>query len=386
MDASFVGHLGDAELAAITFAQVWLAILMAPTWGIATALNTLCSQAYGAKNMRLVGTWLQVLLPYFPGPACAWIFLVGLLVGLLLTALVAVGIFFTEPVIRLFLGHACEQDGRPCMLAGRWARYTAIQLVPVTVYMAVRAYFQAFEVTKPAMVVSVLSVGVNFGLNWVLVKGVGSWWSGLGFIGSPIATAVSLCWQLGVFSLYVFWWRKLHRDTWFGWSSECLEPSKWRVFLAQALPAGFGEALNEWVYQVLVVLIGRELPQDVTPLFLLSLLVMMIFMSAEGVTLGIGHPTRCLYANLLGSWCINLPLSVVLGFVMKQGLMGVWWGALCGEIVKLLLIVLPLLCCLNWKDESTKARCRSLAADVTLSTAAFAVATNVQEDIAPADR
>jgi Na+-driven multidrug efflux pump len=63
------------------------------------------------------------------------------------------------------------------------------------VFNALDAYLQTQEVVVPQMLIALLFVGVNLGLNWLLVHG-GGHFGGLGFIGSPIATSLSTVFQL----------------------------------------------------------------------------------------------------------------------------------------------------------------------------------------------
>ncbi len=64
----FLGRLGTDYLAASSLAQIWIIVSSYWLWQSFTGtLNTLCSQAYGAKNLPLVGIWLQVW-PYSTEP------------------------------------------------------------------------------------------------------------------------------------------------------------------------------------------------------------------------------------------------------------------------------------------------------------------------------
>ncbi|KAK9930372.1 hypothetical protein M0R45_027411 [Rubus argutus] len=57
---SFAGHLSDLELAAISIATtVIIAITFGFMLGMASALETLCGQAYGAKQYHMLGTYMQ---------------------------------------------------------------------------------------------------------------------------------------------------------------------------------------------------------------------------------------------------------------------------------------------------------------------------------------
>nr|POE70501.1 protein detoxification 27 [Quercus suber] len=57
---SFSGHLSDLDLAAISIAStVIIAITFGFLLGMASALETLCGQAYGARQYHMLGIYLQ---------------------------------------------------------------------------------------------------------------------------------------------------------------------------------------------------------------------------------------------------------------------------------------------------------------------------------------
>jgi len=63
---------------------------------------------------------------------------------------------------------------------------------------------------------------INLILNVALVFGVGSLLEGLGFVGAPIATALTTLVQCFLLWLYIYYY-KIHVLTWPGWSWECLQ-------------------------------------------------------------------------------------------------------------------------------------------------------------------
>ena len=55
-----VGHMGTEELAAVALGNMWVAMVgMTLVYGGFSGLDTLASQAYGAKNYAMVGLWTQ---------------------------------------------------------------------------------------------------------------------------------------------------------------------------------------------------------------------------------------------------------------------------------------------------------------------------------------
>ncbi|MEK6373549.1 MAG: hypothetical protein AABO58_12725 [Acidobacteriota bacterium] len=55
---------------------------------------------------------------------------------------------------------------------------------------------------------------------------------------------------------------------------------------------------------------------------------------------GAGDTKYTLYANLLGHWCIGLPVALLLGFRLRLGVVGLWWGLCAGLTVVAVLLFL----------------------------------------------
>jgi MATE family multidrug resistance protein len=49
-----------------------------------------------------------------------------------------------------------------------------------------------------------------------------------------------------------------------------------------------------------------------------------------GVLRGAGDTHFTFLANVIGHWCIGLPVALLLGFVAHQGVFGIWWGLAAG--------------------------------------------------------
>ena len=59
-----------------------------------------------------------------------------------------------------------------------------------------------------------------------------------------------------------------------------------------------------------------------------------------GVLRGAGDTRYAFYANLVGHWCVGLPVALLLGFYGGLGIAGLWWGLCAGlTVVAVLLFV-----------------------------------------------
>eukprot|EP01084_Bolivina_argentea_P137513 242191_1 len=253
IDTAFLGHLGTAQLAGSALASMCANItstfLFAPAYG----LNSLCSQAIGAGNSKLAGNWLQL----------------SLVISTLVVIPSFIILFFVRDIISPF-----EHDENVLKYASIFGRYACLFLVPTFIYMAIRQYFQALQIVHPATIVSILSVGVNVLLNQIFIYGcninifnghIKLKFNGLGFRGSPIATACSLTFQLTIFSLYAIIYKKypIKAGAWNGWTYKSFAWNRIKNFFKVIGPLMIGDCTENWSYQVVVLVCGTLPNADV---------------------------------------------------------------------------------------------------------------------------
>lgn len=162
-----VGHLGKDELAAVSLGSMITTITFAIFEGIATALDTLCPQAYGAKNYEMVSVFTQRCLVfsfiiYIPC-AFAWWY----------SSIYLKFIIQEESVIKL-----TETFLRILTFGG-----------PGYIFFEVcKRFLQAQGIFEAGTGILFLSAPINIFLSWFLV------WDekfGMGFIGAPVATIIN---------------------------------------------------------------------------------------------------------------------------------------------------------------------------------------------------
>jgi MATE family multidrug resistance protein len=85
---------------------------------------------------------------------------------------------------------------------------------------------------------------------------------------------------------------------------------------------------------------------DVVPLVVPLLIVSAFFQLSDGVQAvgagvlrGAGETRFTFLANMVGHYAVGLPLALVLGFEMKLGVVGIWWG-LCAGLTAVALALL----------------------------------------------
>ncbi|HEX6640935.1 MAG TPA: MATE family efflux transporter [Thermoanaerobaculia bacterium] len=87
--------------------------------------------------------------------------------------------------------------------------------------------------------------------------------------------------------------------------------------------------------------------EDVIATALPLMLVTAVFQISDGIQAvgagvlrGAGDTKRTFYVNILGHWCIGLPVALFLGFRRQLGVVGLWWGLCAGLTVVAVLLFL----------------------------------------------
>lgn len=164
-----VGHLGKTELGAVSLAAMTANITgFAVIQGLATCLDTLCAQAYGAGNHSMVGEYFQKCILLI----CAFFMPVAL-----------IWVFAAQPII----SSVCD-DLELVLLSQTYLRTILLGVPGYIVFECGKRFLQAQGIFYASTLVLVICAPVNAFLNYILV------WNpriGLGFIGAPLAVAIS---------------------------------------------------------------------------------------------------------------------------------------------------------------------------------------------------
>ncbi|RFU26462.1 hypothetical protein B7463_g9899, partial [Scytalidium lignicola] len=157
-----VGHIGTVELGAVSLASMTANITgYAVYQGLATSLDTLCSQAYGSGKRHLVGLQLQRMI-YF-----LWALTIP--IGLIW--------FFAESILEKIV-----PEKRSAELAGLYLRVLILGAPGYACFESGKRFVQAQGLFSATTYVLLIAAPVNAFMNWLCV-----WKLKLGFIGAPIA-------------------------------------------------------------------------------------------------------------------------------------------------------------------------------------------------------
>ncbi|XP_031282662.1 protein DETOXIFICATION 27-like [Pistacia vera] len=414
---AFAGHLGEVELAAISIANtVIVGFNFGLLLGMASALETLCGQAFGAKRYHMLGIYMQR----------SWIVLF-LFCFLLLPVYV-----FATPILK-WLG----QPDDVAELSG----VVAVWLIPLHFSFAfqfpVQRFLQSQLKNQVIAWVSLVGLLVNILTSWLFVYVLD-----YGVIGAAIALDISW-WVLflGLFGYTALGWCPL---TWTGFSMQAFS-GLWE-YTKLSIASGVMLCLENWYYRILILMTGHLSNATVAvdalsvcmsvngweimiPLaffaaagvrvanelgagngkaakfativavaestligLILCVVIMilrdkvaLIFTSSEdvleevntlsyllavtillnsvqpvlsGVAVGSGWQAMVAYINLGCYYIVGLPLGILMGWVVDLGVMGIWGGMILGGTAFQTVVLSIITARCDWDKEAEKAKQR----------------------------
>ncbi|KAM3710223.1 hypothetical protein ACB094_01G014000 [Castanea mollissima] len=414
---AFAGHLGEVELAAISIANtVIVGFNFGLLLGMASALETLCGQAFGAKRYHMLGIYMQR----------SWIVLV-LCCFLLLPFYV-----FATPLLKLI--------GQPDDVAEA-SGLVACWLIPLHFSFAFQFPLQRFLQSQLKNIViawvSLVGLLVNVLTSWLFVYVLD-----FGLVGAALALDIS--WWVLVFGLYGYTAFGGCPLTWHGFSIEAFS-GLWE-FLKLSAASGVMLCLENWYYRVLILMTGflqnatlavdalsicmtvngwemmiplaffagtgvrvanelgagngkaaqfstivSVIQSSVIGIFFCALIMILhdkyayLFTSStevleevdkltvllaatillnsvqpilSGVAVGSGWQAWVAYINLGCYYAVGLPLGLLMGLVFDFGVMGIWGGMILGgtAIQTVILAIITARC--DWEAEAKKASVR----------------------------
>ncbi|KAI0777513.1 MATE efflux family protein [Trametes elegans] len=227
-----IGHLSTTALAASTLGSMTASVSgFSIIQGFASTLDTMLPSAWTSSQPQLVGLWSQRMA----------VVMAATLVPILL-------IWFSSESILLFL----KQEPEVARLAAVYLRFSAIGLPAYAFNSISRRYFQSQGLfTVPTRII--LGVApVNAALNYLLVWGPEPF--RLGFIGAPIATAISFN-LISIMSIIygIFF---VPKTAWHPLSMRCFTSLG---VLVQLGLSGVGQVASEWWSWELVGLAASQL-------------------------------------------------------------------------------------------------------------------------------
>ncbi|XP_074244371.1 multidrug and toxin extrusion protein 2 isoform X7 [Saimiri boliviensis] len=283
----FCGHLGKAELASVTLAVAFVNVCgVSVGVGLSSACDTLMSQSFGSPNKKHVGVILQrgtlvLLLCCFP---CWALFL------------------NTQHILLLF-----RQDPEVSRLTQDYVMIFIPGLPVIFLYNLLAKYLQNQKITWPQVLSGVVGNCVNGMGNYTLVSVLG-----LGIRGSAYANIISQFAQTVFLLLYIML-KKLHLETWAGWSSQCLQD--WGPFFSLAVPSMLMICIEWWAYEIGSFLMGLLSVEDLSAQAVIYEVATVTYMRH---TDGSGY-TAAPLTVLFYHWS-QIPLGLSIGVCVRVGM------------------------------------------------------------------
>lgn len=411
----FSGHLGNLELAAASLGnrgiQIFAYGLML---GMGSAVETLCGQAYGAKNYDMLGIYLQRST-----------------VLLMATAIPLTLIYVFSKSLLLLL-----RESEEIATAAAIFVYGLIpQIYAYAANFPIQKFLQAQSIVMPSAFISFCTIFVHLLLSWLAIYKLG--W---GIFGA--AFVLSLSWWIVVIAQFVYILKTPKcKHTWTGFSLQAFSglPSFLKLSIASAIML----CLESWYFQILVLLAGLldnpEIALDslsicmtvlgllfmisvgfnaaasvrvsnelgagnpraaafsvivvttisfvISTIFAIAILLLRNIISyaftegeevsdavaelcpflavsvilngiqpvLSGVAVGCGWQAFVAYINVGCYYIVGIPTGLLLGFKFGFGVKGIWLGMLGGTCLQTI-ILMVITYRTNWRTEVEKAR------------------------------
>ncbi|CAE6418871.1 unnamed protein product [Rhizoctonia solani] len=214
-----IGHLSLEALAASALGGMMASLTgWSIAHGFASALDSLLPQAWTSEHQYHVGLWTQRMI---------------VLMGLVNIPILCIW-HNAESVLLVF-----HQEPEIARLAAIYLKWLSIGLPAYCFNIVIRRYFQAQGIIHVSSQIIAIIAPVNALLNWLLVWGPQP--IRLGFIGGPIATAISFNLISIYFVIYGIWYAP--RSAWHPISSRSFHSLGSLLKLGLA---GVGQVASSW--------------------------------------------------------------------------------------------------------------------------------------------
>ncbi|KAL1213599.1 Protein DETOXIFICATION 34 [Cardamine amara subsp. amara] len=408
----FVGHIGDLELSAVAISlSVVSNFSFGFLLGMASALETLCGQAFGAGQTDMLGVYMQR----------SWLILLGTsfcLLPLYVYATPLLILLGQEPEIAEISGKFTRQiipqmfalavnfptqkflqaQSRVGIMA--WIGFVALSLHICILYVFINVFkwgltgaAAAFDVSAWGIAIAQVVYVIGWcndgwhGLSWLAFKDV------MPFLKLSIASAVMLCLEIWYFMTIIVLTGHLEDPVIaVGSLSICMNINGWEGMLFIGINAAISvrvsnelgsghpraakysvivavvESLIIGVMCAVIILITRDdfaviftdseamrkAVADLAYLLGITMILNSLQPVISGVAVGGGWQASVAYINLFCYYVIGLPLGFILGYKTGLGVQGIWIGMIFGTTLQTLILVY-MIYITNWNKEVEQA-------------------------------
>ncbi|KAI3452682.1 hypothetical protein Pfo_009346 [Paulownia fortunei] len=412
----FAGHLGTIQLAAVSMENSIISgFPYGMMFGLSSALETYCGQAFGANQFEMLGIYMQR----------SWVMLNAM-------AFAVVPLFiFATPVLK-FLG----QTASISMEAGKFALWMIPQQFAYAMMFPTTKFLQAQSKVIAIAVIAAVALCVHAFFSWLLIVNLrwglvgaalvldASWWfiaiaqflyiiagtcgeawSGFSwkafqdlwrFLKISVASAVMMClevWYMMALTLFAGYVEdaEISIDA----LSICINILGWGCMVAIGLNvASSVRVSNELgsrhprtarfsvvvsgvsslligLFFTLILMVSRkqypaifsnssevqQLVEELTPLLGISIVFTNVQYTLSGVAIGAGWQAPVARMSTGCYFMFGVPLGVLMAYKFKMGVQGIWCGMVFGLCLQTCLL-LWMIWITNWNKESCEAEKR----------------------------
>ncbi|KAG5001652.1 hypothetical protein JHK82_022806 [Glycine max] len=412
----FSGHVNTLALAAVSVENSVIAgFCLGITFGMGSALETLCGQAYGAGQVHMLGVYMQR----------SWVILNATAILLSL--------------LYIFAGHMLRAIGQTEAIsaaAGEFALWMIPQLFAYAVNYPAQKFLQAQSRIMVMAWIAAAALVLHTLFSWLLILEFGwglvgaavvlnaSWWfidiaqlvyivsgacgeawSGFtfkafhnlwGFVRLSLASAVMLCLEVWYFmALVLFAGYLKNAEVSVDALSICMNILGWTIMVSFGMNAAVSVRVSNelgashprtakfslLVAMITSTLIGvmlsmvliifrnhypfffsndsevRAMVVELTPMLALCIVINNVQPVLSGVAVGAGWQALVAYVNIACYYLFGIPLGLVLGYKLDMGVMGIWSGMLSGTILQTCVLFF-LVYRTDWNKEASLAEDR----------------------------
>ncbi|KAA8530603.1 hypothetical protein F0562_005312 [Nyssa sinensis] len=419
-----VGHLGELSLSSVAMATSFTTVTgFSLLLGLASALETLCGQAYGAKQYQKLGIYTYTAI-----------------ISLIVVCLPVCLVWFFMDRLLTFIG----QDPSISYEAGRYSIWLIPALFAYAILQSLVRYFQTQSLVLPMLLSSfavlcfhvpfcwalvykmelgnigaALAIGISYWLNVVLLGfymkyssscektrcpfskdvfiNIGEffhlaipsavmvcleWWSFelltllSGLLPNPKleASVLSICLTTGALHYFIPYGFSAAVSTRVSNELGAENPQAARVAVRAVMVFAVGEAIIisttlfccryvlGYAYSDVKEVV--DYVKEMLPLICVSVILDSLNAVLSGVARGSGWQHLGAYVNLGAFYVVGIPVAVVLGFVLHLRGKGLWIGILTGSLVQFILLLLITIFT-DWQKQANKARERMFERTLT---------------------
>ncbi|CAN1313003.1 Protein DETOXIFICATION 29 [Linum perenne] len=359
----FAGHIGTLELAAVSVENSVIAgFSFGVMLGMGSALETLCGQAYGAKQLDMLGIYMQR----------SWVILTS-------TAIILSFLYiFAGPFLELI-----GQKPEISRAAGTFSIWMIPQLFAYAANFPIAKFLQAQSKIMAMALISTAALVLHTFFSWLLMLKL-KW----GMVGAAVVLNSS-CLEIWYFmALIIFAGYLKNAEVSVDALSISMNILGWTVMVALGINAAISVRVSNELgaahprtakFSVVVAVISsfliglvissilliaqngypalfssdfdvKALVEALTPLLALSIVINNVQPVLSGVAIGAGWQAAVAYVNIGCYYAFGIPIGLVFGYICHFGVSGIWYGMLAGTILQTL-VLFWMVYGTNWNKE-----------------------------------